>query len=127
MSKRGPAASKFRAMSAIEAAWLGGMIEADGHTTFGPLQPRRSMPGISVAVTNTSPEVISACLRLTHVGKVVFKPPKPRPGIGSTKPCFRWHVQAWLDVLGVLRAIRPYCTKAQAALHQLSAYYGAPV
>ena len=106
---------------------MGAMIEADGHYWISAqLGPRNVTPSVHVGVTNTDPEVMSACLRVTGAGKV-----RPHDSglskLTSTKPCFRWYVQAWLDTLGLLQRIRPYSMKAQTALTKIGALYGAPV
>lgn len=119
-------APKLRQMSIVETAWMGAMVEADGHVTIvRSLGKNHVMPSVHVAVTNADPEIMSACLRVTGTGSVFRK--KPPTNLRETKPCYRWNIQAWLDALGFLRRIRPYSMKAQQALNDLGSLFGAPV
>ena len=126
---RGVAAGKARTMTDVEAAWMGAMVEGEGHYFLHPPDSKSRNVGlrIGVAVTNTDPEIMSACLRLTQTGKVDYKGFANSRIATARKPCYRWAIQAWTDTLNVLRQLRPYSMKAQAALNEIGAFYGAPV
>lgn len=93
---------RIKEMSPVEAAWVGAIIEGEGHALKG------NTPSGSIRVTNTDVEIISALLRVTGVGNVYLKPEK------VNKDCWVWDVSASADVLSLAEQIAPYSVKARS-------------
>ena len=110
---------------------MGALLEGEGHVTI--LEPKEMQTNIAptchAVVTNTDPEIISACLRVTGAGHVL-----PHTGGVSnllygreTKQAYRWMLQAWSEAVGFLQRVEPYSMKAQKALDRLGMLiFGAP-
>lgn len=89
-------------MTAVEAAWVGAMVEAEGSVVLNPRYQR-------VDVINTDPEILSAMLRATGAGTVIFKPnsnPRYRPG-------FYWTLCRRLEIRELVRQCSGYSMKLQ--------------
>ncbi len=103
--------STAREMSAVEAAWVGAMVEGEGHVS-----PRlHGKSSINFRVSNTSVEVISTLLRFTGVGRVYFQSLNP----GRWRPVWLWTLTRMADVEAVGRQIRPFLGDKRAALDSL--------
>lgn len=75
-----------------------------------------------VSVTNTDPELISACLRFTGVGVVTLgKPHSSRAFLSKRelKPVWIWTVWRRSDVEELSRVLSPYCMKIRKVSHAL--------
>lgn len=96
-------------MTVEEAAWVGAIIEGEGTIAYRQGKPR------AIQVVNTDPEIHSALLRLTGVGKM-YGTVRPATGLASKsprKPCFVWHVGSKLNMISIARQCRRYSTKLQ--------------
>ena len=106
--------STARQMTAVEAAWVGAMIEAEGHIGLRS-RGEGYTPAANFCVTNTSIEILSTLLRLTGVGRVYFCP-DPRPDKLGHLPVWRWHIIRKEDMVAVGGQIRPYLVDKQDRL-----------
>lgn len=97
-----PKAATFRALTPVEAAWLGAFFDAEGS-----VNKEKHGKKYRLKVINTEVEFISAFLRLTGVGSIAYREP-PQP---HHKPCLTWHLTAKNDVLEFVRQCAPYSLK----------------
>ena len=95
--------TQIRHMNDEERAYVGAMIDAEGCVTFTPKLHR-----LTINVSNTSLEIISALLRATHVGRVY-----PYRRDDGRKQVWAWVVQAKMDALEIISYCRRYSTKLQ--------------
>ena len=103
MSRRRP--SRVRKMNDVEQAYVGAMIDGEGFV--GRQSYWRHW---RIIVTNTSYEIISAMMRATGTGCIVYR----AEGKGRRlKPQLQWAVQAQEDVMDIARQCREYSTKLQ--------------
>ena len=121
-----PRQATIRQMTDVEAAWMGAMLEGEGSVMLLPHHSSRK-PFVRAVITNTDPEIMSACLRLTNAGRVNRGQDNRSSLVRETKICFAWAIQAWNDVMSFLQQVRPYSMKAQQLFTILSNKYGAPV
>jgi hypothetical protein len=103
--RAGKPVSDLRKMSQVEASWIGAMIEAEGTVAF----PSNKRLGFKVNVTNADPEVLSALLRTTNAGSIS----PVLPGKLGKKVCYRWQIQALVEVKDLIRQCAPYSMKLQ--------------
>lgn len=94
--------SRVRQMSREEAAYLGGVFDADGSLYLKRTQ-------LVTAIANNDPELISAPLRFTGTGSV-------SSGVKRGKLHLIWRLDRQQEVLDFLVAILPFSVKAQEAL-----------
>ncbi len=103
-------------MTAVEAAWVGAMVEGEGGIYCYPqhdYQPR-------VAVSNTSVETLSTVLRLVGDGGISFN-----SGARQGKGVWQWHLAAVNSVVDLLPQIIPYLTdKRERAEEVLQMKFG---
>lgn len=99
--------SAMRNMTAVERAWAGAFIDAEGSVLWvadrGSYAPR-------VSLESTDPEYISTLLRVTGIGTAHYR---DRPSPLSTRASWVWAVYRWRDVVALIDAILPYSIKAQ--------------
>lgn len=108
--------SEARAMTPVEAAWVGAMIEGEGHVS-PKLHGKLS---VNFSVSNTSVEIISTLLRFTGVGRVYFQSLKP----GVWKPVWLWRLTRMVDVEAVGKQVRPFLGDKRTVLDCLLAAIG---
>lgn len=97
----GPLPSSVREMTAVEAAWVGALIEGEGSMIAHP----RGRTTWAVTVQSTDVETIATLLRLTGAGLVYSK----RVPDGR-KPQWSWEVRRKFDVRDLLYQVCPYLT-----------------
>jgi len=109
MKRPGPRlrARQVPQLSVTCAAWLGGIVDGEGHVSFSGTP--------QLIVQNTEFELIATLLRVVGAGGVQYK---QRRGY---KPSLRWVLGTQWDILYVLHAIAPFSVKAQEALPRLAA------
>lgn len=103
MVRPGPKLKKcsVRSLSACEAAWLGALVDGEGHIA------KRGQ----LIVANTEFELIATAYRITGVGSVQWV-----AGQSGHRPQLRWVVSRQNDLTAICTAIQAYCLKAQAYL-----------
>jgi hypothetical protein len=100
MTGRPQPARIMRKMSDVEAAWLSGFIDGEGHV-------ERRM----VQVTSAEIEYISACLRVSGLGSVSLQ---RAPGEGLAKHYnWVWYVYGILTVKALMERLSPFCMKSR--------------
>jgi hypothetical protein len=101
----------LREMSEPEAAWVGAMLDAEGSI-------RISTSGYpTLQVVNTNPEILSALLRATGIGRIYWR--KPSVVYQARLPVFQWLVQQRDNARALLTRIQTYSMKAQRALESV--------
>ena len=95
--------SRVLLLSAVAAAWIGAMIEAEGSVTISPLSSRHLL---RISVVNSDPEIISVLLRHIGTGSVSTKH-------GANKLCYVWSVQRQREVQEIARQCQQYSMKLQ--------------
>lgn len=102
-------------ISAVCAAWLGAMIEAEG-TTLLRRWPDNRRPTALIVLPNTDPEIISVALRIAQTGTVSMI---MKSSVLSRLPIIRWRVERWWDTLFLARLLAPYSPKAASLVVQM--------
>lgn len=95
-----------RQMSAIEAAWVGGLFEGEGYVSN-----LKRHTGLSVG--SQSVETISTLLRLTGAGRVHY--------CRDDRHLWYWKVNVRNDILALVPQFLPYTTDRQERLQALAA------
>ena len=93
---------QVRQLTAVEAAWLGAMVDGEGHIT-GPYN--------HLYVTNTNVEIISTILRLIGIGRVSMGTKVP-----GMKTVWRFALTRINDLAALFPQLSPYSMKAQEVL-----------
>lgn len=96
-----------RELSDIERAWLGALIEGEGHVSYCPRGARREVRA-TIEITNTEVETIATCVRFAGAGGVYLC--RPRDG---HQPLWHWRLGKKGEILMVLRQVWPYLTGKQ--------------
>lgn len=101
----------MRQMSEGQAAWVGAMIEGEGHTAYPNGKHRHS----KVVVANSDPEVISALLRFTGTGTVSLQSHAGRDsrGIVTNKPTWAWDTSRRAEIWELIQQCRQWSPKLQ--------------
>ena len=109
--------NQLRAMSDVEAAWVGAFIEADGYAGLIRYYERghgqfykRLRPRIDVTAKN--PEDISTLLRLTGTGSVTMRPPT-ESALGKG-PYLKWSIGSNATAIALASRCAPYSPKLAA-------------
>jgi hypothetical protein len=106
-----------REMTEPEQAYIGALIDGEGCVHL------RENRGITIDVTNTEVELISACLRATGCGSVSLKNRAgdvPRAGRWCLHDAFVWYVYRHNDIDAIARQCAPWSMKCQRALEWLA-------
>ncbi len=108
-------ASNVRQLSDVEAAWIAAMIDAAGTISWTQRSGKNRL--LQVAVSNTSEEIISTCLRL--VGDGVSG---GRPGTEGILPVWVWHLANGESLKDLLPRIIPYLASKRDKAEEVLAY-----
>ena len=99
--------STLREMAAVEASWVGAMIDGEGAVTF---VTSRGKSYWMLQLVNTDVEIISTLLRFTGAGRVCMS--KTRKGAKPHwKTEWRWAVAKRNDLISLTRQLSPYSVK----------------
>ncbi len=94
--------AQVRQLRDVEAAWLGAIIDGEGHIT-GPYN--------HLYVTNTNVEIISTTLRILGVGRVSMGTQVP-----GMKTVWRFALTRMNDLAVLFPQLSPYSMKVQEVL-----------
>jgi len=94
--------SEIREMAEIECAWVGALIEGEGHIA-------KNQAHVSVAMTEIEP--IATLLRLTGAGTIMYQ--EKNGGDPRYKPIWWWELHRKLSILALLEQISPYLASTQ--------------
>ena len=112
-----------REMSAVEAAYLAGLIDGEGSIGLHAYRQHgeRRSHGFKpvLAISNTDMRIINCALKFTGTGYVT----ESRKDDGIHKPCYRWHVSP-LNIGGIVRAVQPYLVSKRPQSVLLLEYLG---
>ena len=115
--------SRVREMTAVESAWIGAMIEAEGSVLWKKARPNRRGVVFArhiITLVNTDVEIISALLRTTNCGSVFRNWAREwHKGFRPTKPIYVWHVARRREVEDIARQCAPYSMKLQTLILSL--------
>lgn len=89
-------------MTAVEAAWLAGIIDGEGTVTLTRKHAGENRQ-LALLVSSTEPELLEAILRYTTVGKVTGK----RTTSPAHRPCRTYAVYN-RQALDILRQVTPH-------------------
>lgn len=113
--------AQIRELSAVEAAWLGAMVDGEGSIVLRKLT--NGSEQVIVQVCNSNVEIISTCLRLAGEGCIYLRTMTRQPE--HWLPVWFWIITRQKSVQKLLLQILPYLAgkreKAEHALAFLSA------
>ncbi len=109
-------ASRVRQLSNDEAAWIAAMIDADGTISWSQRSAKHRL--LQVAVSNTSEEIISTCLRLVGDGGVSGG----KPGTEGVLPVWVWNLANRESLHDLLPRIIPYLAAKRGKAEEMLAY-----
>ncbi len=95
--------SSVHQLSPVEAAWVGAMVEGEGH-----IRPPSSR-ALGLDLGSTDVETISTLLRLVGVGTVYRQVDNQH----TRKPLWRWGIHRVADLARLLPQLVPYLTSKQ--------------
>ena len=96
--------SSLRTLLPTEAAWLGAMLDGEGHISF---VVKHKTP--HVVISNTEVELVATALRITQAGSISTR---EQNGLG-TKRMWEWTLHRSSEVPALLAQLQPYSLKAQ--------------
>lgn len=99
---------RMRNLTTVDAAWLAGLFEGEGHIALYPNQGRGA---VQLRLDMTDFDVVDAVHRLTGVGRLYTRPARNE----RWKAQRQWQVARRDDVRAVLTAIRPWLHDRRAA------------
>jgi hypothetical protein len=91
----------------VEAAYIGAVLDTDGHVSWQTQKGKYRYP--TIGVTNQNLEIISALLRTTRTGCVSFQQPGVRGSI------WQWQ-KGGVGAVTILQEVEAFSTKAQKFL-----------